>query len=85
MTDTEAQDGDQLEDKFNMIYDEDRVLEDPAVSYILISIIIIIIISFLSCAVFIVMFIKHRSFCQHRKKSKNEKYSALAEMLNLMF
>ena len=60
---------------FNLGYDDDRVLEDSGISYIVISIIIIIIISLLGVTALIIMFIKNRTFCQHRKNSKNEKYS----------
>ena len=74
MSDTEPLDlsnGQRIGETLNLGYDDDRVLEDSGISYILISIIIIIIISLLSVTVVIIVFIKHRTFCQHRKKSNN--------------
>ena len=73
MSDTEPLDlsnGQRIGETLNLGYDDDRVLEDSGISYILISIIIIII-SLLSVTVVIIVFIKHRTFCQHRKKSNN--------------
>ena len=78
MSDTEPldlSDGQKIGETLNIGYDDDRVLEDSGISYTLISIIIIIIISILIFGVFIIMFIRHRSLCQHRRKSRNERFS----------
>ena len=78
MSDTEPldlSDGQRIGETLIIGYDDDRVLEDSGISYTVISIIIIIIISMLSFGVFIIMFIRHRSLCQHRRKSRNERFS----------
>ena len=77
-------DGQRIGGTLNVGYDDDRVLEDSGISYIVISIIIIIIISLLGVTALIIMFIKNRTFCQNRKKSKHEKYS-YADAFILMF
>ena len=65
---TQSEEGQLWRDDYDVVYGEDRVLEDSSVS-IFISILIITI-CFLAFSVLIIIFIKHRAFFQQPNKSK---------------